>query len=276
MFRHLKQHAKWMSSLALAGVSLLPLSAAEAAQADAKAKAAGPARRTVSGESAASPATTPAGDVKSLASNDSAARQQILNSPEWQDTISQFDQWLSSQSLYDAEQVKQTRARLAAGIKRMSSAQMQRFMTDMTAKLEILDGQTTRDAQAYLAETLAVASPTYARKVRQQLPDLLSSSAGQIEQKLAAITSKRQATAQMQKSFENSRQRQLAYNEERSRARQREQQLQAAERASSAGAASQGNDFTPAADYYPYSYDAFDSGAGGYAGMIWTIGSYRF
>jgi len=276
MFRNIKQHAKWMSSLVLTGASLLSaVPAADAAQTSG-AKSAPAARQPDRSES---PATSSAPAAKSSVkpstpANDAAAREQILKSPEWHDTVNQFNEWLSSQSLYDADQVKQTRARLEAGIKRMSAAQMQRFMSDMTAKLEVLGDQATRDAQQYLTETLAVASPTYARKVRQQLPDLLSMNATQIEQKLSAITSKRQATAQMQKSFEYARQRQIAFNEERARARVRDQQQQAAERASAS--TSQPNDFTPAADYYPYSYDAFDSGAGGYAGMIWTIGSYRF
>ena len=152
-----------------------------------------------------------------------AAREQILKSDEWREALEQFNAWLAKQSLYDAEQVARIRLRLDVGIKRMSAAQLQRFLAEMHAKLEVLESSTPSTAQEYLTDTLSVASPAYARKVRQQLPDVLSMSAAQIDQKLASVTASRTATTKMQQTFDNSRQRMIAANEAQTRARRRDQ-----------------------------------------------------
>ena len=281
MFRNLKAHAKWMSPLVVIvlGAGMF-FAAPHGAAAQASAPQRNPSARTVapSGAKAASAAPQQSkGAAKSIPqSGDAATREQILASAAWHDTLRQFDEWLAGQTLYDAEQVKIIRLRLEAGIKRMSAAQMQRFLIAMNAKLEVLKSDHTRKAQEYFAETLAVASPAYARRVRQQLPDVLSMNAAQINQKLTAIAAKRQSTAHMQKTFDYARQQQIAFNEAQTRARERDQREQAAERASSASNSAQPNNFTPAAEYYPYSDDAFDTGYDGYAGVTWTIGSSRF
>jgi hypothetical protein len=202
-----------------------------------------------------------------------AAREQVLKSDEWRETVEQFNAWLAKQSLYDAEQVARTRLRLDVGIKRMSAAQLQRFMAEMHTKLEVLENQHAIDAQEYLTETLSVASPAYARKVRQQLPDVLSMNAGQIDQKLASITAKRTATTKMQQTFMNSRQRMIALNEAQTRSRQREQAAEGVDRGASYPANS---NYTPAADYYPNYYDAFDTGMDGYAGVNLPLSGDRF
>src|SRR5580698_1037646 len=64
---------------------------------------------------------------------DSAARDQILNSAQWQETIQNFDSWLAGQTLYDAQEVKQIKARLDVGISRMNASQLQWFENDMQA-----------------------------------------------------------------------------------------------------------------------------------------------
>jgi hypothetical protein len=202
-----------------------------------------------------------------------AARDQVLQSEEWRETLERFNAWLAKQSLYDAEQVARTRLRLEVGIKRMSAAQLQRFMAEMHSKLEVLENQHAIDAQEYLSETLSVASPAYARKVRQQLPDVLSMSAGQIDQKLASITAKRAATTKMQQTFINSRQRMIALNEAQTRSRQREQAAEGVDRGASYPSNS---NYTPAADYYPNYYDAFDTGMDGYAGVNLPLSGDRF
>ncbi|HEY4308864.1 MAG TPA: hypothetical protein VGN12_05380 [Pirellulales bacterium] len=274
MLRYSNRRAKWMAPLAVF-VMEVGLGAVSPGHVAAQAPA---AKKPTAARQAAPTATKTKQPIAPPAANSTevAAREQILKSDELQDTLSRFDQWLSKQTLYDAEQVKRTRLRLGAGIKRMTSAQLQRFMTEMNAKLEVLTGEHAQDAQEHLSETLSVASEAYARKVRQGLPDVLSMNALQIDQKLASINTKRDASAQMQKRFDVSRQRMVASNEAQKRERQRAQQDEAADRAGNYSSSSQPNNFTPAADYYPNLYDAYDSGYDGYAGVTLPLGGYRF
>jgi len=144
--------------------------------------------------------------------DDSAARKQILNSPKWQETMQQFEKWLSRQRLYDAQEVEHVSSRLKVGIGRMTAAQLQWFLNDMEEKLEVLTGQEARDASDYLTETAAVSSPTYARQLRQKRPDLLTMTAAQVHQKLAALAYKRQAASQMQQLLQESRLQRIARN----------------------------------------------------------------
>jgi len=67
---------------------------------------------------------------------DVAAREQILHSQQWQQTLHDFNEWLSIQTLYDPQQVQQIKTRLAAGINRMTPAQMEWFLNDTQAKLK--------------------------------------------------------------------------------------------------------------------------------------------
>jgi hypothetical protein len=279
MIRYLNKHAKWTTPVVGIAVCAGAMSAAPqiAAAQNAAAKKAAPARQTAPAATKSAPAAprqAPAAAKSAPPSSaELAAREQILKSDEWRDVLTMFDTWLSKQTLYDAEQVARTRQRLEIGIKRMTSTQLQRFVTEMNAKLEVLKSDHATDAQDYLNETLSVASEAYARKVRQQLPDVLSMNAAQIDQKLAAITSKRAATAKMQKTFDNSRQRMVASYEAQTRARQRDQQAESADRAN---AYPKQNNFTPAADYYPNVYDAYDTGYDGYAGVNLPLDGYRF
>ncbi len=276
MTRYLNRHAAWMTpvvGIAL-GVGAMIAAPHQTAAQNSAAKKGAPARQ-------AAPAATKPVATKSAAatkatppsSSELAAREQILKSDEWRDVLSAFNDWLSKQTLYDDEQVTRIRQRLEIGIKRMTSTQSQRFMTEMSAKLEVLKSDHATEADDYLKETLSVASEAYARKVRQQLPDVLSMSAAQIDQKLAAITSKRAATAKIQKTFNDSRQRMVANYEAQTRARMRDQQAESADRASSYP---QRSNYTPASDYYPNTYDAFDTGYDGYAGVDFPLDGYRF
>jgi hypothetical protein len=280
MIRPLNSRAKWYVSLVSGGMcaagALLASPADVAAQAG-SAKASAPRTPAAAKSRPGTPApTAPAAKTDpTQAAEFSAAREEILHSEDWQQTMAQFHQWLDSQKMYDASQVKQIKARLEVGIKRMTAIQLQRFLAGIHDKLETLAGQRAIDAEAYLTETLSVASPAYARKIRQQLPDVLSMTAAQVDQKLASFAVKQQSSAQLQKSFNSTRQQQIALHEAQ-RASQQEQ-IRASQRAESNASTPQPNNFTPATDYYPIIPGGnFDTGAGGYAGMTWTLSGSRF
>jgi hypothetical protein len=180
--------------------------------------------------------------------DEAASRAAVLDSPSWRDTLGRFNDWLAVQVLYDDEEVKRIRARLEAGIGRMSSAQLQTFEADLRAKLDVLTSDRALDAQDYLAEKFLVASDAYARRIRQQLPDVLSMTPGQIEQRLSIFASKRRSRADIQSSFEQSRDQRVAANSAKLKARQ---QRRPSRNTAAVQAASTNNNFTPARDYFP-------------------------
>ncbi|HEY1602524.1 MAG TPA: hypothetical protein VGG64_23170 [Pirellulales bacterium] len=229
---------------------LLPKSLA--AQAGA-AKGNAPATKAPRSAPSAGAATgkAPAAAPARPAADDAAARNDILQSRSWQDTMQQFDNWLSNQILYDDDEVRHIRARLNAGIGRMSATQLEVFLNDMRQKLAILSSDRALDAQDYLAEKFLVASDAYARRIREQLPDLLSMSPTQVEQRLSMFAAKRRSRQQAQGAFEQSRERRLTSNTAQVKARQEHRQRIATRSTAATAAASTPNDFTPSRDYFP-------------------------
>ncbi|HEY4309265.1 MAG TPA: hypothetical protein VGN12_07415 [Pirellulales bacterium] len=214
-----------------------PKAKAPAAQ---KAPAAAPARPNADAKSAAHPSA-----------EDSAARDQILHSPQWQQMLQDVETWLASQTLYDAAEVKQIQARLHVGISRMNPSQLQWFENDMEAKLRVLTSDQAKGAEAYLAQTLAVASPTYARKLRQKLPDVLTATAAQISHQLSAFSAKQDSTVQIQQAFADARQANIAANQAQAASRQQVLNQDLDRESAAVKSAVKGNDFSKARDYFP-------------------------
>jgi hypothetical protein len=201
--------------------------------------------------SSQSPAASKQPAAPQRTADEETARNDILQSRSWQDLIGQFDEWLSIQILYDEEQVRHIRSRLKTGIGRMSAEQLQRFEGDLREKIALLTSDRALDAQDYLAAKFLVASEAYTKKIRQQLPDLLTSSAAQIDQRLSMYVVKRESRAQAQQSFEQTRERRLASNAAELKARQQHRDRIASRRTEAVNAASTPNNFTPARDYFP-------------------------
>ena len=118
----------------------------------------------------------------------------------------------------------------------MTAAQLRWFLSDMQEKLQVLSSQEARDANTYLAETFAVASPAYTRIIRRKLPDVLAMTAAQVDRQLAIFAAKHQSMLEMQKIFQQSTQQEIAYNEQQILAI-REEHEHALDRAESAAAA---------------------------------------
>jgi hypothetical protein len=186
-----------------------------------------------------------------LSSEDAAAKEKIMSSPEWKQTFHDFNEWMSAQVIYDADQIQQVRKRMALGISRMTPAQLERFQSDIQEKLAVLNSAEAKQAGTYLTETFAVASPAYARKVRAKLPDVLTMTAAQINQQLDIFAVKHAAALKTQKIFESDRQQSIAYNQAQLAAMRAESD-QAMNRASAAAAqGGKSGNYTAARDYYP-------------------------
>jgi len=214
-----------------------------------KASAPGATSRTTAtagGTAAKAPASS-----TTLSNDDVAAKEKIMSSPEWKQTFHDFNEWMSAQVIYDADQIQQIRKRMALGISRMTPAQLERFQSDIQEKLAVLNSDQAKQAGTYLTETFAVASPAYARKVRAKLPDVLTMTAAQINQQLDIFAVKHAAALKTQKTFEADRQQSIAYNQAQLAAMKAESD-QAMNRASAAAAqGGKSGNYTAARDYYP-------------------------
>jgi hypothetical protein len=184
----------------------------------------------------------------------STSPRPFLTGDEWIDTVLRFEQWLTVQTLYDADQVKQMRAKFAQRVKSTPTADRRQFMDDTDAKLQTLYGSRALDLQNYFAESLSVASPAYVKKSRQQLPDVVLSTPEQLKEGLARIAAKHRSTVEVQQAFDQTRQMQIASHEAKSDPRRRGQSRPPAGHIASAspGTGRQSRSgYTQARDYYP-------------------------
>lgn len=221
---------------------VLPAGAQQRATGKAPPKQSVPARQ---------PSTQPAKPApRPAAAPNDPERQAVLQSKAWNEAMHEFNEWLSVQSLYDAQQVQSIKARLDAGVARMTATELQAFLVDLQGKMAVLTSQQAQDAQAFVAETLAVASPAYAKRIKSRLPDVLTMTSAQIQQQLAIFAQKRSANQQAQKAFTDARQQQIQYNQAQLKAQQQEQE-EALNRAVQASEYAGQSNITPARDYFP-------------------------
>jgi hypothetical protein len=180
----------------------------------------------------------------------SATSRPFLTGDEWQDTLLRFEQWLSIQTLYDAEQVQRMRTKFAERVKTTSTVDRKQFINEIDAKLQILYSRGTIELQDYFTEGLSMASPAYVKKTRQPLPDVVGSTPEQLKERLASIALRHQSSVEVHQAFEQMRQLKIASDEEKTEARP-----SAGHIASSSASTNQQRNkgYTKARDYFPQS-----------------------
>jgi hypothetical protein len=141
---------------------------------------------------------------------DAAARGQILDSPAWRQAMEGFNEWLSAQAVYGKSQIPQVRARMKDKISKMSVSQLQNYLQDMQQKLAIINSKAAFDAQAVVLDDLNVASDAYAAKLRKELPDLATMTAGQVQQTLLDLQQQQTETRANETAFQTGREQELA------------------------------------------------------------------
>ncbi len=93
------------------------------------------------------------------------------------------EQWSSVQKIYDTDQMAKLKKVLQQKVAQSPADQLQSFLRDLKQKLAILNSDETRQARAWLDESLAVAAPAYGKKLCPQLPDVARFTAAQWQQK---------------------------------------------------------------------------------------------
>ncbi|HEV3003798.1 MAG TPA: hypothetical protein VGX78_05025 [Pirellulales bacterium] len=154
------------------------------------------------GWSAASEPETTRDEEKS---GDAAARDEILQSPEWNETMRAWNHWLAVQKIYDKQQVKKMKQQLDDKVKGLSADELADFHNDLRAKIHVLMSAEALDARHWLSETLAVASQKYAKKVRAGLPDVANLSAQELQDELDRFEERRSQTQQGEVALQQAR-----------------------------------------------------------------------
>lgn len=220
-------------------IALLSPSLASAQQSKAtKAPAAAPRTKSPSpaprAPAAASPAA-PAGGTKAAAPAaarpadpaDDAKKKEILASSRWRRATFELNEWLTTQSIYDAKEVQGIKADLAARVAKMNSRELTAMLDDMDAKFRILESKPAQDAGAWLAQYLSILSDTKREEVLKQLPNIGTMTPAQLNQEIVKIQRKRQSMIRAQATFDQTRQAQvdatLKANQEAQQAMRRDQ-----------------------------------------------------
>lgn len=178
------------------------------------------------------------------------ANRALLQSESWRQIMHQFDEWASVQKIYDKDQVAKYRQQLIQKASTLPPQDLESFVEDLAEKLEILTGAEARAARRWLTDTLSNASDSYAKKVRSQLPDVASLSAGQLADELQEFQTQRNAAKKTNDEFAAMR---AAEVKAATAQRQREEAANARAETMSSG-------------YHPgYGYGGY-SNAGGYRG----------
>lgn len=137
--------------------------------------------------------------------NDSAAKQAILESPEWIEAANAFQGWLSVQIEYPKEQVPDLEAGLQDRIEKMTASELRAFLADLQRKLDILLGPDAMETRSWAKQRLELLSAAKAAEFRKSLPDVLNMSSIEVKQAMEDIRLRRANDDASIKAFERFR-----------------------------------------------------------------------
>jgi len=168
----------------------------------------------------------------------------IMNSPRWRRAIFELGEWLSAQAIYTPTQVRNIKADFNQKVEKMSSHDLEYLLDDLDAKFKVLDTPEARDARSWVAQYLSVMSDQKRAEALKDVPNVVTMTAGQLQQEIQKIEQKRSSLQQQQAAFDEGRE-QLV---------QRAQAARQQTAAASAAAMKQGGGM---------SYSPYRSGGGG-------------
>jgi len=150
-----------------------------------------------------------AGDEPALAGPGGQTTVQTGQQPEsgaGNQVLPRFDQWAEQQRIYSKDDVANMRARIVDRLEHLSPQDAAVFSNDMTAKIETLSSPNAKAAEQWLAQTLAVASDSYARDLRARLPDPVNDSPGKVAAEIEALEAREANLKQVRQGADRSRQ----------------------------------------------------------------------
>lgn len=155
------------------------------------------------------------GDTKSGAetvaasspTTDATAKEILMASPLWKEMYAEFQKWLSSQTIYTDADVQRINANLTAQLRAMPVSELEGFLNDWQAKLDVLQGRDFQDAQQWLGQYLSAFADGFRRRTLQNLGlgDITQLSARELENAMLNARADRMAAHQRQNAFNESR-----------------------------------------------------------------------
>jgi hypothetical protein len=146
---------------------------------------------------AAGPAADDAGDI--------ARKAEIMNSPRWRRAIFELGEWLATQQIYTADQVRQIKIDFNRRVAAMSSYELDYLLDDLDAKFKILDTPEAKDARSWVGQYMSVMSDRKRAEVLKDVPDVVKMSSSELQDEIQKIEQKRTALQQRQAAFDQGR-----------------------------------------------------------------------
>jgi hypothetical protein len=142
------------------------------------------------------------------APSDAALKESILASSAWKQASDGFQKWLASQAIYTPAEIAQIQASLTAQIQSMPASELQGFLDDWQAKLKVLNGRDSQDAQQWLGQYLSVLADGIRRRSLSEmgLADLPNMTASQLEDAFIRVRARRLSLQQSRAAFDQNRQ----------------------------------------------------------------------
>ena len=134
-----------------------------------------------------------------------AKKAEIMNSPRWRRAIFELGEWLSAQAIYTPTQVRNIKADFNRKVEKMSPNDLEYLLDDLDAKFKILDTPEARDARSWMAQYLSVMSDQKRAEALKDVPNVVTMTAGQLQQEIQKIEQKRGALQQQQAAFDEGR-----------------------------------------------------------------------
>jgi len=130
----------------------------------------------------------------------------IMNSPRWRRAIFELGEWLSAQAIYTPTQVRNIKADFNSKVEKMSPHDLEYLLDDLDAKFKVLDTPEAQDARSWVAQYLSVMSDQKRAEALKDVPNVVTMTAGQLQQEIQKIEQKRGSLQQQQAAFDEGRQ----------------------------------------------------------------------
>jgi hypothetical protein len=154
-------------------------------------------------EPAAQPAPAPAADAADP--GDIARKAEIMNSERWRRAIFELGEWLSAQQIYTPDEVRRIKSNFNRRVAGMSSYELDYLLDDLDAKFKVLETPEARDAKDWLGQYLSAMSDQRRAEALRDVPDVVTMTAGQLQQEINRIEQKRSSLQQRQQAFDQGR-----------------------------------------------------------------------
>lgn len=133
---------------------------------------------------------------------DLARKADIMFSPRWQRAVAAFGEWLGTQTIYQAAEVRRIKNQFNDRVAAMSSYELESLLDSLSAKLELLGTAEAREAKTWLGEYLFAMSDARRAAELRQLPNLLDLNAAQLWEEIQRIDRLRATVQQRQRDVE--------------------------------------------------------------------------